>query len=249
MRVTYGRVLILVALIALWEIPARLGLVHALLLTPFSATVETLARVLGSGGPIGNFYPHLLTTLFEIVGAYAIAVCLGLVVGAALGSIRSAGDVFEPLILGFYSVPTVIFYPIVFLTLGLGPSSKIVYGAILGFFPILTSALAGIRQVDRSLITTAYAFGASPRQIAFKVVLPASAPVILSGLRLGLNLTLIGVFAGELIASAGGLGYLIVWAGSTLRIDVLFALVLLTLVLAVGGNQGLAALERRWRRA
>jgi NitT/TauT family transport system permease protein len=252
-ELTLARLGLLVTILAAWEATAQLRLVPPLILPSLSGTLAATLGLLvpGVGGPLepDAFYGHFGTTLFEVGLAYACAAVTGLGLGVAFGIWRRLGTTVEPLIAALAAVPAIVFYPVLYLGLGLGSTSKIAFGALVGFLPILTATLAGIRGVDRGLVRTAEAFGASRRHIVTRVLLPAAAPVVVAGLRLGFNLSLIGVFAGELIASFGGLGYLIKWAGDSLRTPVLFALVLVTLVVAVAGNQTLLVLEHRLRRA
>jgi ABC-type nitrate/sulfonate/bicarbonate transport system permease component len=95
---------------------------------------------------------------------------------------------------------------------GLGPASKIAFGVLLGFFPIVLSVLAGIRQVPATLVTAARSMGARPWTIFRKVMLPAMASTMVGGLRAGLALSVVGVLVGEILGSRAGVGYVINYA-------------------------------------
>ena len=98
----------------------------------------------------------------------------------------------------------------------------------------MISTYAGIRQVDRGLIKAAKDLGASARQIQFKVVIPAAMPSILSGLQLGMGVTIILIVAAEMIggSSQSGMGYLLIYAGQVMETEKVFAALV---VLAVMG--------------
>ena len=132
---------------------------------------------------------------------------------------------------------------------GLGPASKIAFGVLLGFFPIVLAVLTGIRGVDRHLLTVARAFGAGAGACFVKVVLPAITATLIAGLRTGLALTVVGVIVGEVLGAREGLGYLITYAYGFMRTADYAALALIALtgvVLVDGVAAWVEARARRW---
>jgi ABC-type nitrate/sulfonate/bicarbonate transport system permease component len=109
-----------------------------------------------------------------------------------------------------------------------------VISAVTAFFPIVISTYAGIRQADRGLIQAARDLGANTRQIQLKVVVPAAMPSILSGLQLGMGVTIILIVAAEMIggSSQSGMGYLLINSGQVMETEKVFASLV---VLAVMG--------------
>ncbi|WP_410970034.1 ABC transporter permease, partial [Salmonella sp. SAL4458] len=91
--------------------------------------------------------------------AYALAVLGGVWLGFAMGLQRSVGRIYEPLLSALYAIPSVVWYPSLMLFFGLGPASKIAFGVLLGFFPVVLSVLAGIRQVPPHLVAVAVSMG------------------------------------------------------------------------------------------
>src|SRR5262249_5415018 len=152
---------------------------------------------------------HLALTTLEILAAYALAVGVGLTLGFGLGLPRHAGEVFEPLLAAVYAIPSVVWYPSLMLWFGLGAVSKIAFGFLLGFFPVVLAVVAGIRSVDRHLLMVARAFGAGTWSSFVKVVLPGITGTLLAGLRAGLALAVVGVLVGEVLGARAGLGYLL----------------------------------------
>ena len=137
---------------ALWEVWA--GRRDPLLYVPPSRVLPALGRVLRL-----EAYPTLLAhfglTVLEVLVAYLLAVGLGLALGFALGLPRHVGEIYEPLLAALYAIPSVVWYPSLMLFFGLGPASKIAFGVLLGFFPIVLAVLAGIRSADPHLLTVA----------------------------------------------------------------------------------------------
>ncbi len=245
-RIALARLGLLAGLLVLWEIWAVRG--DPLLYVPPSRVWPALGRVLRL-----EAYPTLLEhfglTVLEVLAAYLLAVGLGLALGFALGLPRHVGEIYEPLLAALYAIPSVVWYPSLMLFFGLGPASKIAFGVLLGFFPVVLAVLAGIRSVDPHLLTVARGLGAGPVTCFVKVILPAITATLLAGLRAGLALTVVGVLVGEILGARGGLGYLINYAYGFLRTAEYAALALLALglVLVVDGVAAWGeARARRW---
>jgi ABC-type nitrate/sulfonate/bicarbonate transport system permease component len=228
-----------------WEVLARAG--PPLLWVPPSRALPALARLLTLRS-FPALPEHLWLTVGEILVAYGLAVGAGLGVGFVLGLRPTLGRVYAPLLGVVYAVPSVVWYPSLMLLFGLGATSKIAFGFLLGVYPIVLAVLAGARQVSRELVTMAQAFGAGRVRVFATVMLPSMLSTLTGGLRAGLALTVVGVIVGEVLGSRAGLGYLINYAYGLLRTADYVALVLLTLgiVLTIDGAAGFA--ERRARR-
>ncbi|HEY7140448.1 MAG TPA: ABC transporter permease subunit [Methylomirabilota bacterium] len=239
------RLAVLMGLLALWELWAARR--DPLLYVPPSRVLPALGRVIRL-----EAYPallgHLGLTVLEVLAAYALAVGLGLALGFALGLPRHVGEIYEPLLAALYAIPNVVWYPSLMLFFGLGPASKIAFGVLLGFFPVVLAVLAGIRSVDPHLLTVARGLGAGTSTCFLKVVLPAIAATLVAGFRTGLALTVVGVLVGEILGARAGLGYLINYAYGRFRTADYAALALLALLLVVVIDGAAAWVESRARR-
>ena len=170
-----GRVLALQAasvltLLAVWEIVARAGAIDPLFVPAPSAVAGAVARV----GP--SALAGLADTLAKTAVAYVLSVVLGVSLGIALGSVPALREVLNPFVIALYGMPKILVLPWIVLLLGFGTAPAIVYGTLHGFFPILVLVAGGVRDVDRALLGVARAYGASTRQLYWKVVLPAIVP-------------------------------------------------------------------------
>ncbi len=151
-----------------------------------------------------------------------------------------------------YAVPIVILYPVFTAWLGIGSESKIAFAGVYGFFPVMLSTAAGIRTIDAQLLLAARAMGASVPQQIVRVIIPASIPTVLTGLRLGGALTIIGVVVSEMLTSTAGIGYLVTRYRTVLDSAHVFASILMILILSVLFDALARTLERRtqvWRTA
>jgi len=246
MRILAARAALLALALAVWEVWARQQ--NPLLYVPPSRILPALGRLLRL-----ESYPTLPSqlglTVVEVLVAYALAVGLGLGLGFVLGLARHVGEVYEPILSALYAIPSVVWYPSLMLFFGLGPASKIAFGVLLGFFPVVLAVLAGIRSVDPHLLTVARALGAGPGACFVKVMLPAMTATLLAGLRAGLALSVVGVIVGEVLGARGGLGSLINHAYGFMRTAdyAALAIVALGLVVVIDGVAALAeARARRW---
>src|SRR5206468_3127127 len=138
------RAALLLGALAVWEAVAR-PLNPVLYIAP-SRLPAALARMI-TAPELPPLPEHVWVTAREIAAAYALAVAAGVWVGFLLGLRRTVGQVYEPLLAALYAIPSVVWYPSLMLCFGLGPASKIAFGFLLGFFPIVLSVLAGVRQV------------------------------------------------------------------------------------------------------
>ncbi len=240
----------------------RTGLLDPLLLT---ATALLLWQAVGSWtdgvavtGPAATFAyagQLLLTSRFwesvgATAGAFAMAFSLsavaGLLLGLVLGLRRFAGDVAEPLLAGFYTIPKVTLYPVVLLVFGLGIGAKVAFGVMHGLVPVTLFTVAAIKTLPPVLPRTARALRLSPAQTMRWVLVPACVPQIVAGLRLGFSLSLLGVLIGEMFSSQRGLGFLLVSGLAQNNVKLSTTIVLVIVVFAIASNTAILRLSRRF---
>jgi NitT/TauT family transport system permease protein/taurine transport system permease protein len=150
-----------------------------------------------------------------------------------------------PLVSSLYAVPLVILYPVFTVWFGIGAESKIAFAAIYGFLPTMLATAAGIQTIDPQLLLAARSMGATLSQRLIRVVLPAAIPTVLSGLRVGGALVIVGVVVSEMLISSAGIGYLISRYRTVLDSPHVFAGVLLVLALAMVFNAAIRMIERK----
>jgi len=249
-RVGRGRVVALqaasvLALLAAWEAVARLGWVDPLFVPAPSAVAGAFMRV----GP--SALAGLGDTLAKTAMAYGLSVVLGVAGGIALGSARVLRETLNPFVVALYGMPKILVLPWIVLLLGFGTTPAILYGTIHGFFPILVLVAGAVRDVDRTLLGVARAFGASPWQLYWKVVLPAIVPTVVAGMRLGIVFCLLGVLIVEMFAGIRGMGHVLNSLANGFQAPELFAATALVSVASIVVVLGLDAVNERlshWRR-
>jgi NitT/TauT family transport system permease protein len=204
-------------LVALWELCARLGWIDPAFV-PAPSAVVAASRVIGAPA-----LAALTDTLTKTAVAYAIAIVLGVTAGVVVGSVRLLRDVLNPFVIAAYGIPKILVLPWIVLLTGFGTTPAIVYGALHGIFPIMVMVMGGVRDVDRTLITVARAYGATPWQLYWKVILPAIVPSVLAGMRLGIVFCLLGVLVVEMFAGVRGMGFVMGSYANAFRAPELFA--------------------------
>src|SRR5689334_9010925 len=205
--------LILVALLVAWQ--ALYAIVGATALPAPAATLAYLARFVASA----RFAENAGATLETFAAALAVSYALGLATGVWMGLHRLSGAVGEPILVALYSLPKITLYPVVLLIFGLTLSSRVTFGAMHGVLPVAIMTMAAIRNVPRVYLKAARSMNLSYWQTLATVLFPATLPEIVSGLRIGFTLTLLGVLLAEMFASKQGMGFLIINAMQLLQTE------------------------------
>lgn len=171
-------------------------------------------------------FRHSLVTLAEIALGFCLALFTGIGLAVAIHASRTVERAFMPLIVASQMIPVFAIAPLLILWFGYGLASKVVMAAIIVFFPIVISTVEGLRAADPDLIALMKILEASPRQIFFKVRVPQSVPFVLSGVRIGIAVSVIGAVIGEWAGAKEGLGYLMIHANAQLKVELVFAAIL-----------------------
>lgn len=230
---------LVVVLIALWQGASEL-LGPDVLTTP-AHTVQRAMHIVSDA----DFPASLYVTSLAFASAFAISAVAGVCLGLLLGARRMAGDVMEPLMMGFYSIPKVTLYPVVLLACGLGLWAKIVFGVMHGIVPITLFTMNAVRNMPPIYARAARTYRMSPAEFARHVLLPACVPEVVAGLRIGFSLTLLGTLIGEMFASQSGIGRLLMMAMNRNETSTIMALALMLFVFATLVNLLFLAWQRR----
>lgn len=212
-------VTLLIALAVLWEISVRLGWIEILSWPALSSVLVDWVEFLVSGEIIGVFWP----TLKRLAVGYAIAVSVGITLGIPMGYFKGIYNLFEPTVELLRPIPIPAYIPVVILFLGIDDEMKIFMVALACVFPILLNTYSGVRAVDPVQIQTGRTFGLGTYKILRQIVLPASAPYIFTGLRISLGVSLIVVVLAEMITSVDGIGFYILQAQRTFRVENMYS--------------------------
>lgn len=235
-----GRIAVVLAVVGLWEWASGRWID-----TFFIAKPSTIAAAFYGLLVHDNLLYHLQFTVLEAVLGYIIGAAAGIVCGYVLARSDVVYAIAQPILSAFYGIPRIALAPLIIMWLGIGLNSKIVVAAMMVFFIVFMNTIAGIRSVNPEFIHIARVMGATERQIIHKVVLPAAAPVLITGLQTSVPQAMIGAIVGEFISSNRGVGHLINRAAGWFDTPGLFAGIFALLVIVLLMNYLVALLDAR----
>lgn len=238
--------LTLCALLALWWLVARLGLISPLFLPPPAQVLQQFATLAGPQGFMdATLWQHLAASLQRILIALIAAAFFGVTVGIAMGLSPTLRGMLDPLIELYRPVPPLAYLPLMVIWFGIGETSKVLLIYLAIFAPVAMATLAGVQGAKQVRLRAARALGANRWQVLWYVIVPGALPDILTGLRIGLGVGWSTLVAAELIAATRGVGFMVQAAGEFLATDVVLAGILVIALIAFTLELGLRALQRR----
>lgn len=244
--VVYGtRVLLLVAVLGLWEWFARVGVIDAFNFSMPSKIWIQMKTWAVDGTAQGPLWEQIWYTLYEALVGWVLGVVGGVLLGIALGRIRFLADVLGPYIKVLNALPRIVLAPIFLIWFGLGPASKVASAVVLVFFPVFFNAFQGAREVDRNLVNNSRILGASNRQVTLQVVIPAATSWIFTSLHVSFGFALIGAIVGEYIGATKGIGLLVSASQGTFNSAGVYAAMVILAVVALLAEGLLTFLEKR----
>lgn len=236
---TVTRLALIAVALLIWQLAAPYG--NPLFICPPSSAIVAIGHILRNPA-----VRHALFMLgWELGVAFGLSIVLGLAVGLLLGLSKIARGALMPIVLLLYATPQITILPVLILVIGIGPSSKVLFGVTHGFFPVVVTAAASVQNLRPLLMTTARSMGANPWQRFRYVLLPHMLPSFFTGMRLCLTAVLLGVLLAELYSSTNGIGEFTATFTQTFDAPDLFALLALIACGAVVLNELLRVVERR----
>ncbi len=240
---TTDTVLLLFLAVCVWQIVSML--VGPLALAPPLGTIRNAIILLGDR----EFWPHVVSSARALGLALAIEVLFGLLIGTILGLNRLMREVMEPIIMGFYAVPKIVFYPVVLMVCGIGLTSVVVFAVMHGILPIILFTMNAVRTIRPIYLRAARTMRLTLPQTIWRVALPAALPEVFSGLRIGFAATMLGVLLSEMFGSRNGIGFLLMNAIGLNHVHEIMALTLLLIIFAASVNLAMLAIDRKLQRA
>jgi sulfonate transport system permease protein len=235
-----------VAIVALWWGSVATGIFAAYQLPPPPVVIDAAVGLWGRG----LLQRDLLTTIGRVALGFAIGSSAAIGLGILTGLSRRVSEAVEPTLQALRTVPTLAWAPLLLLWLGIDEPPKVTLVAIGAFFPVYVNLVAGIHNVDRKLIEVARVYDLSPRAVALRVVIPASLPSLMTGLRLGLSQSWLFIVVAEFFGASAGLGFRLTDSQQSSRVDLMFVALISLAILGKVTDMLLYAVEDRtlrWR--
>lgn len=229
----------LTLIIVSWEVICRGLQVSEFIFPSPWAIVGSLYQY---AGPIGT---HAWQTFWTTMVGFAIGIVVGVGLGFIVGSSRFLYNALYPLMIGFNSIPKAAFVPILVVWFGIGTVPAILTAFLICFFPITVNVATGLATLEPELEDVLRALGANRMDVLFKVGLPRSLPYFFASLKVAITLAFIGSVVSETVAANQGIGYLMMSAGSQMRMPLVFAGLIVISVMAMLMYVLFATLEKR----
>jgi NitT/TauT family transport system permease protein len=234
------RLAVIAGAIALLEVLCLTRVIDPITMQAPHLIARDLYRLLASGRMNGA----ILKTMTNTVLALGLAVAVGLIVAALLHRRRALRDTLDPLFATYYAVPVFAFYPFFIVVFGLGDMPQILIAFMLAVVAVIVNTLNGLDRVPQVLLKTARVMRLGPAEAALRLTLPAASPYIVTGVKLAVAYSFIGIIGSEFILSRGGIGYEISFAYNNFENAIMYPLIVLILLASIVFN----SLLNRWER-
>ena len=243
------RLSLVLAGLTVWELVARSGLFSPIIVPSLARIGRELWFLATSAGSLVEVWQ----SLFRGLSGFALAAAVGVTLGVVMGRSAVAAAFLSPIFSGTYPIPKIALFPIFIYLFGIGSLAAFgcQRGNVRGLYPIVVTTHAGSRAVNRVLLWSAANMGASRGRIVARVVVPAAAPFIFAGLRIALPIAMIVVIITEMISSADGLGYLVMYSLASFKTDRMLAAVVVISLLGLALDRLVVGLRDRlvfWER-
>lgn len=222
------RISFLVIFIISWEILAKHNVIDPFLFSSPTRVYHTISDLIQNG----QLFIHITTTLSETIIGFLIATVLGTLLALILWTSDRLREFLEPYIVTLNALPKIALGPIIIIAFGAGFKSIVFMTVLVTIIVTLMNMLTGFLQTDKGKIFLLQSMGASKFQILLHLIIPNSIPCLISTLKVNVGLSWIGSIMGEYIVSKQGLGYLIVYGGQILKLDLVMASTVILCVLA-----------------
>lgn len=206
-------------LLVIWQALVLTGRYEAALLPSPLMVVEGTSELIENG----LLFTHIKVSLLRFFAGYLLAVTSAVILGLIFGWFQKVGDVFDPICQVIRPISPIAWFPFIVLWFGIGDIPAIVIIFVAAFFPVLLSTTAAVRKIDKTYLKVAKNFGIRQPYVLTNIVFPAVFPSIVNGLHIALGSAWVFLVAGEMVGAQSGLGYLIIDARNSLRVDLLLS--------------------------
>ena len=243
-QVVIVRFMLLVLLLALWELAADFGWINSFIFSSPSMIAKCLLGMAADG----SLFLHTGVTLLETVVSFALVVAVGLAVALMLWCSRSLSEILEPFLVMLNSLPKSALAPLLIVWLGNNMRTIIVAAISVALFGSILTLHTGFSQMDGEQVKLIYSLGGSRRDVLLKVLLPGSLPLIISNMKVNIGLCLVGVIIGEFLSARSGLGYLITYGSQVFAMTMVVTAIVVLCLMSVVLYQGIALIEKHYSR-
>ena len=226
--VHFSQILLLVAIIGIWELVAYKNWVDPFIISSPSRIIKQTILLFESG----SLMLHITTTLSETIYAFLLSTLIGFVIAILLFSASFARRVFEPYLVILNSLPKIALGPLIIIWVGVGTKAIVTMGILICVVITTINLLNSYLEVPQEKIMLLKSMGANKFQIMHHLILPATLPAFMSTLKINLGMAWVGVIMGEYLSSKAGLGYLLVYGGQIFKLDLVMTSIIILCILS-----------------
>lgn len=239
MRTNGPQLVALLVAVGLWELIG--WVIRFQFLPPFSAVLAAWWELLQNGRLTAN----LIISLSALGIGFALAAVLGVALGGLMARYRKVEYLLDLHVNIMLSSPSLAYVPILFVFFGIGDATRVAVVFLYSFFVIVINTFTGIRQADASLLEMGRSFGASERQLFWRIMIPNALPLTMAGLRLGVGRAVKGMINGELFIALVGLGAQLRQYGGAFDSPKVLAILITVIAVALLATNVVQAVDRR----
>lgn len=242
--VIFSRIAILVLFLCLWEITSALDIIDSFI---FSSPTK-IAKCFWEMVLDRSIFLHIGITLYETIASFFLVILVSLLMAVLLWFSRKLSEILDPYLVILNSLPKSALAPLLIVWLGANQTTIIVAGMSVAVFGSILSLYTSFKNVDKEKIKLVYTLHGNKFHALTKVVIPSSIPSIINIMKVNIGLCLVGVVIGEFLAARSGLGYLIIYASQTFKMDWLLLSIVILCVIAMGLYAMINLLEKWYHR-
>lgn len=222
------QLLIIILFFSLWEFLSNKDIINSFIFSSPSKIINTIISLINSN----NLFPHIWTTLYEVLIAFTIGIGCSFLIAIILYQFPIIEKIVDPFLTMLNSLPKVALGPLIIIIVGANTKSIIVMALLINLIVTMTTIYLGFLNTDETKIKLLKSFGATKLQILTKLVIPGSYETLISSLKLNISMTLIGVIMGEFLVSKKGIGYLIIYGTQVFNLSIVMMGILILIILS-----------------
>ena len=242
--VRVSRLLILLSFLFIWEFTANVGIIDSFIFSsPSKIALCFWGMVLDK-----SIFLHIGVTLYETIVSFLLVIAISILMAVALWFSPKLSEILDPYIVVLNSLPKSALAPLLIVWLGATKTTIIVAGMSVAIFGSILNLYTSFTTVDPEKVKLIYTLRGNRMHALTKVVIPSSIPSIISTMKVNIGLCLVGVIIGEFLAARNGLGYLIIYASQTFKLDWLLMSIVILCIMAMGLYSLINLLERIYQK-
>ena len=227
--ITLTQLLILILLIATWELLAHYKIINTFISSSPSRIVNTIIDLHNQN----NLYHHIWITIYETIISFGLGTILGIIIAIILWWNNFIYKVLDPYLTVINSLPKVALGPIIIIFFGANINSIMIMALLISVIVTIMTVYNGFNETDPNKIKLLKSLSATKWQIFKMAILPSSYPTIISSLKINISMSLIGIIMGEFLVSKEGIGYLIMYGSQVFNLNLVMSGIIILMIVSI----------------